>query len=309
MKHLKALDSTRQALTSEQYQNTFRNLTVHYLWGKTGVGKTRFVMEKYGYENVYRVTNYAHPFDSYHSEPVILFDEFRSDLPLKDMLKYLDGYIPFGCPAAMRIKLPATLPCISSAIFRWTNNIQMSSKMNRRAGAHFFAVLTVITWKSWMKAPLFPLRRCPMFNEYPDIMTVSKLQMRCISAKTQHALIRQREIGSKRIGRKIIVPKSCLIDYVQSARYHCKTVTADKSNCPERSYPMTGSLQIKNEKFYIVLNITENGKRKQKWIATGLPTKKEINARQKSACTKYSAIIILQVSPQTSFLPIKYGYG
>ena len=98
MKHLKALDSARQALTSEQYQNTFRNLTVHYLWGKTGVGKTRFVMEKYGYENVYRVTNYAHPFDSYHSEPVILFDEFRSDLPLKDMLKYLDGY-------------PLRLPC------------------------------------------------------------------------------------------------------------------------------------------------------------------------------------------------------
>lgn len=71
---------------------------------------------------------------------------------------------------------------------------------------------------------------------------------------------------------------------------------------------MTGSLQIKNEKFYIVLNITENGKRKQNGSPLGFP-QKEINARQKSACTKYSAIIILQVSPQTSFLPIKYGYG
>jgi len=36
---------------------------------------------------------------------------------------------------------------------------------------------------------------------------------------------------------------------------------------------MTGSLQIKNNKFYIVLNSTENGKRKLKWIATGLPIK------------------------------------
>lgn len=36
---------------------------------------------------------------------------------------------------------------------------------------------------------------------------------------------------------------------------------------------MTGSLQTKNDKFYIVLNATENGKRKQKWIATGLPVK------------------------------------
>jgi integrase len=37
---------------------------------------------------------------------------------------------------------------------------------------------------------------------------------------------------------------------------------------------MTGSLQIKNDKFYILLNTyDENGKRKQKWIATGLEVK------------------------------------
>lgn len=36
---------------------------------------------------------------------------------------------------------------------------------------------------------------------------------------------------------------------------------------------MTGSLQIKNGKFHIVLNIYENGKRKRKWMATGLDVK------------------------------------
>ena len=37
---------------------------------------------------------------------------------------------------------------------------------------------------------------------------------------------------------------------------------------------MTGSLQIKNAKYYIVLNFYDaTGKRKQKWISTGLPTK------------------------------------
>ena len=36
---------------------------------------------------------------------------------------------------------------------------------------------------------------------------------------------------------------------------------------------MTGSLQIKNEKYYIVLNTTERGRRKQKWINTGLLAK------------------------------------
>ncbi len=37
---------------------------------------------------------------------------------------------------------------------------------------------------------------------------------------------------------------------------------------------MTGSLQIKNDKYYAVLNLkTENGKRKSKWISMGLPVK------------------------------------
>lgn len=36
---------------------------------------------------------------------------------------------------------------------------------------------------------------------------------------------------------------------------------------------MTGSLQVKNDKFYIIVNLKEDGERKQKWIATGLDVK------------------------------------
>lgn len=36
---------------------------------------------------------------------------------------------------------------------------------------------------------------------------------------------------------------------------------------------ITGCLQIKNNTYYAVLYVKENGKRKQKWISTGLPTK------------------------------------
>ena len=96
--HIKNIEAVRQMYLKEKYKNEFRDLAVSYIWGKTGVGKTRSILELHGYENVYRVTNYAHPFDGYNNEPVILFDEFRSDLPIKDMLKYLDGY-------------PLMLPC------------------------------------------------------------------------------------------------------------------------------------------------------------------------------------------------------
>lgn len=98
MKYIKSLDVMRQTLVEKQQSEVFRNLDVSYIWGKTGAGKTRGVLEKHGYKNVYRVTNYDHPFDGYKGQPVILFDEFRSDLPIKDMLKYLEGY-------------PLMLPC------------------------------------------------------------------------------------------------------------------------------------------------------------------------------------------------------
>lgn len=92
------IGQARQILLEEQYKDKWRNLQVTYLWGDTGAGKTRSVMERYGYPNVYRVTDYDHPFDSYKGESVVVFEEFRSSLKVEDMLKYLDGY-------------PVMLPC------------------------------------------------------------------------------------------------------------------------------------------------------------------------------------------------------
>lgn len=86
------INKTRQTLLKEKYKDTWRDVEVTYIYGDTGTGKTRSVMDKYGYSNVYRVTDYAHPFDGYKGEDVILFEEFRSSLPLKDMLTLLDGY-------------------------------------------------------------------------------------------------------------------------------------------------------------------------------------------------------------------------
>lgn len=51
-----------------------------------------------------------------------------------------------------------------------------------------------------------------------------------------------------------------------------KTVKSVVSNHSEGDI-MTGSLQIKNDKFYMIINLKENGKRKQKWISTGLEVK------------------------------------
>ena len=98
MLNLERIERARQAVREQQYRDTFRQLEVAYIWGPTGVGKTRGVMERYSYSGVYRVTDYAHPFDSYAGEEVLLLDEYSSNFKIRDLLNYLDGY-PLTLPA------------------------------------------------------------------------------------------------------------------------------------------------------------------------------------------------------------------
>jgi len=83
----------------ERFDNVFRELTVSYIFGQTDKGKTRHVMEKYGYRNVFRVTKYDRTaFDGYVGQDVIVFEEFRSSFKVEEMLNYLDGY-PLQLPS------------------------------------------------------------------------------------------------------------------------------------------------------------------------------------------------------------------
>lgn len=101
---LERIDRVRQIVQEEAFKEIFRNLNVSYIYGETGSGKTRSVMEKFGYSNVYRVTNYKHPFDQYQGQDVIVFEEFQSSLPINQMLIYLDGY-PIALPCRYADKI------------------------------------------------------------------------------------------------------------------------------------------------------------------------------------------------------------
>lgn len=110
MMNIDKIERSRQIIRENNYKSTFRNIEVTYIFGKTGSGKTRTVMEQYGYENVYRVTDYVHPFDGYSGEKVVIFEEFCSSLKIREMLTYLDGY-------------PISLPC------RYANKVACFTKV------------------------------------------------------------------------------------------------------------------------------------------------------------------------------------
>ncbi|NLG05616.1 MAG: helix-turn-helix domain-containing protein [Clostridia bacterium] len=60
-----------------------------------------------------------------------------------------------------------------------------------------------------------------MLNKYPDVMTVKQLaEVLGICINKAYDLVNQRIIGSKRIGRRILIPKLCLVDYLESSRYN-----------------------------------------------------------------------------------------
>lgn len=93
------LDKLRTMLLTEKYKDERRlGMKVVYISGATGTGKTRGILDKHGDSKVYRVTDYDHPFDGYSCQPVIAFDEYRSQLKISDMLNYCDIY-PIELPA------------------------------------------------------------------------------------------------------------------------------------------------------------------------------------------------------------------
>lgn len=96
--HIKNLREVEQSLIrTAARKKKFRDVTVNYLYGETGVGKTHYVYEKYG-DDLHTITDYTHPFDTYNGEKVLVMDEFNSQIKFELMLKLLDRY-PVELPA------------------------------------------------------------------------------------------------------------------------------------------------------------------------------------------------------------------
>lgn len=99
---VKDIDVLRQSLLAEQYASEMRHLDVGYIYGPSGTGKTRGIFARHAPKDIYRVTNYRSgrgvSFDGYYGQNVLVFEEFNSQIPIEEMLNYLDIY-PLYLPA------------------------------------------------------------------------------------------------------------------------------------------------------------------------------------------------------------------
>ena len=86
-------DAYFSASMGAKFSKTLRDVKVHYICGKTGSGKTRYVYDRYGFDRVYAAdSNGRDPFSFYNFEPVLVLDEFRSSFAFNVILRMLDRY-------------------------------------------------------------------------------------------------------------------------------------------------------------------------------------------------------------------------
>lgn len=84
-----------KSLIDNKQANKFRNVTTTALIGDAGSGKTSYVCNKYGYENVFIVENGQDDkflFDGYDGEKTILIDDFNGNIKYTTLLRILDGH-------------------------------------------------------------------------------------------------------------------------------------------------------------------------------------------------------------------------
>jgi len=92
MRFAGSLDKMRLDILGDKFGKEWRTIETAYVMGDTGSGKTRNIMDGFGYTNVCRVRKDDYGFNNYVAQDVVVFEEFRNTFQLTDMLDYLDGY-------------------------------------------------------------------------------------------------------------------------------------------------------------------------------------------------------------------------
>lgn len=132
-------------------------MEITYIYGSTEKGKTRFVVDKYGYTNVYRVTTYYHTaFGTYNGQVVIAFDEFRSSFKIEDMLKFLEDY-PLMLPSRYNNKVA----CYTKVyiITNWALSEQYKNVQSQFPSTWAAFLRRVKTVYNFDKSKVIPIRK------------------------------------------------------------------------------------------------------------------------------------------------------
>ena len=155
---IKEIETLRQTILEDKYSAESRTLEVTYLYGASGTGKTWGIFERHDPKSICRITDYGGRngirFDSYHCQDVLVFEEFHSQIPIADLLNYLDVY-PLTLPARYNNRTA----CYTKVYI--TSNLPLNEQ---------YREIQRFQWETWRAL----LRRIQTIIEYlPDGTTVT----------------------------------------------------------------------------------------------------------------------------------------
>jgi len=97
---------------------------VYWRWGLAGVGKTRYVVDTYGQQNIYIKDN-TQWWDGYNNQETILIDDFDNSIPYRTLLRILDRYSYQGQVKGGYVHINSPniyITCEFPPQFYWTDN-------------------------------------------------------------------------------------------------------------------------------------------------------------------------------------------
>lgn len=96
------INELRETLRSDTYSGIKRQVEVIYLYSANNVELIDYVYNRHPAKDICRMTNYGKNgvtnFDCYRGQKIIVFDSFRSSIPIESMIVYLSEY-PCELPA------------------------------------------------------------------------------------------------------------------------------------------------------------------------------------------------------------------
>lgn len=166
---LNQIQRIRLTLLQEKYKEVWRDVEITYIHGKTATGKSRYVMDSHGYKNVFRVTDYNHPFDTYECQDVIIFEEFCSSLKINDMLTLLDGY-----PCKLPCRYADKQACFTKVYFATNTPLEEQYPNIQRENRE--------TWDAFLRR----INKVMVFNSTEDIKVYDSVNDYMNRAETFH---------------------------------------------------------------------------------------------------------------------------
>lgn len=130
-------------ILEEKYSEVNRDMDIIYVWGDTGTGKTYGIQKEHGSKNICRITSYRKGgngiyFDSYNGEPALVFEEFQSQIPIEDMLNFIDVY-------------PLKIPCRYADKVACFTTVYLTSNLPLEDQYKWIQIERPKTWEAFLR--------------------------------------------------------------------------------------------------------------------------------------------------------------